>query len=186
MPLGQEEFAHLWREFRAVLQNYDDSLLVAEEIVRQVGVDTAAIVDCMEYRLTSLHEQVRTVLVRLFQEKEMTLDPIKHSAVVLFSFDGFAVTASVQWPDLERNLFAAFVRLLLSRPTPFSRCRQCGSFFARVGRQVYCGTRCRSKANETKRAGTRRDYMRKLMRRRRELAKARRQAASRQSAKRAE
>ena len=57
------------------------------------------------------------------------------------------------------------------RPKNAAKCKACGSPFIRNRRQIYCSTACASQSFEQRRKGTRNEYMRELMRKRREVAK---------------
>lgn len=149
--------------------------------LRQMRVAGALALD-----LPRLHKRVRSTLTNLLREgsgrRSVLLAPdaglavidatdlpatylVRKKNVVLARADPDAV-ASAQF-------LAEFVRLLTQKPCPLGRCPVCARFFVRVRRQIYCSRRCGSRATEEKRRGTRRPYMRKLMRMKRELARKR-------------
>jgi hypothetical protein len=72
----------------------------------------------------------------------------------------------------EEKLLWDLGEVLKQKPFPFRQCPICRSVFVPVKRQIYCSPACTYKGTELARKGSRKEYMRKFMKKRREKAKA--------------
>jgi hypothetical protein len=129
--------------------------------------------------LPQLHRKVRQFLGGLFDGLEMPLAWLYQDhptpPTVRLRLENGRLRERPVGADPHEHLLGDFVLLLRLTPFPFGRCPKCGTVFVRVKRQRYCSRICATQYIEAARKGTRREYMRELMRRKRERERQKRE-----------
>jgi len=128
-----------------------------------------------EDQLPWIHERVRRCFIDLFSgspvDLRRLLEPRRSTreqpTTRLWLIDG-ELKEMLEGAAPHEHPLGDFLSILRLRPFPFGRCPVCSNVYVRVRRQRYCSLQCTSRGVEAARKGKRREYMRELMRKRRE------------------
>lgn len=136
-----------------------------------IDVRSAMLVDEV---LPRLHAKVRPCLRALFEGRSLSTEDLYQDEggsplwpYTMLSLRAGRLHERPVHDGTEENILIEVLATLRMVPFPFGRCPVCYKFFARVRRQRYCSPVCTAQGVEAARKGTRREYMRDLMRRRR-------------------